>query len=158
MSDSVRFSFKLFLVFNSVFEFDSGLFLIELFCSQLTMVRNNVNIKIPLRAFLRDTTIIEKDDHYLKEKLEYPMTINLQFNGDIGTEYPYTIYSSFTKINSILSKRTYFKTNDVSGDYDKLLSDDKIVLKGSLVRGKKLHDDDEYPGYEFPLLYLYLIN
>jgi len=119
---------------------------------------NNVNIKIPLRAFLRDTTIIEKDDHYLKEKLEYPMTINLQFNGDIGTEYPYTIYSSFTKINSILSKRTYFKTNDVSGDYDKLLSDDKIVLKGSLVRGKKLHDDDEYPGYEFPLLYLYLIN
>jgi|MGYP003977754397 hypothetical protein len=119
---------------------------------------NNVNIKIPLRAFLRDTTIIEKDDHYLKEKLEYPMTINLQFNGDIGTEYPYTIYSSFTKINSILSKRTYFKTNDISGDYDKLLSDDKIVLKGSLVRGKKLHDDDEYPGYEFPLLYLYLIN
>ena len=112
---------------------------------------NNVNIKIPLRAFLRDTTIIEKDDHYLKEKLEYPMTINLQFNGDIGTEYPYTIYSSFTKINSILSKRTYFKTNDISGDYDKLLSDDKIVLKGSLVRGKKLHDDDEYPGYEFPL-------
>ena len=119
---------------------------------------NNVNIKIPLRAFLRDTTIIEKDDHYLKEKLEYPMTINLQFNGNIGTEYPYTIYSSFTKINSILSKRTYFKTNDISGDYDKLLSDDKIVLKGSLVRGKKLHDDDEYPGYEFPLLYLYLIN
>ena len=119
---------------------------------------NNVNIKIPLRAFLRDTTIIEKDDHYLKEKLEYPMTINLQFNGDIGKEYPYTIYSSFTKINSILSKRTYFKTNDISGDYDKLLSDDKIVLKGSLVRGKKLHDDDEYPGYEFPLLYLYLIN
>ena len=119
---------------------------------------NNVNIKIPLRAFLRDTTIIEKDDHYLKEKLEYPMTINLQFNGDIGTEYPYTIYSSFTKINSILSKRTYFKTNDISGDCDKLLSDDKIVLKGSLVRGKKLHDDDEYPGYEFPLLYLYLIN
>jgi hypothetical protein len=119
---------------------------------------NDVNIKFPLRAFLCDTTITEKDDHYLKEKLEYPMTINLQFNGNIGTEYPYTIYSSFTKINSILSKRTYFKTDDVSGDYDKLLSDDKIVLKGSLVRGKKLHEDDEYSGYEFPLLYLYLIN
>lgn len=118
---------------------------------------NDINIKIPLRAFLCDMNITEKDTH-LKEKLEYPMTINLQFNGGIGTEYPYTIYSSFTKINSILSKRTYFKTDDVSGDFDKLLSDHKIVLKGSLVRGKKLHEDDEYPGYEFPLLYLYLIN
>ncbi len=123
---------------------------------------NDVNIKFPLRAFLMDPNLdpnldMERDTH-LKEKLECPMTINLQFNGGIGTEYPYTIYSSFTKINSILSKRTYFKTDDVSGDFDKLLSDHKIVLKGSLVRGKKLHEDDEYPGYEFPLLYLYLIN
>lgn len=116
---------------------------------------NNVYLKFPLTAFSEKNntkTVVLSSSNYDDGDNDNnnPMTTYIKFNGDIGTQNPYIINSSFTQNNSNLSKRTYFSTNDISGDYDKILTN-FILLKGSLQKGNKLFDN------KYPLLYLYLV-
>lgn len=100
---------------------------------------DKVFLKIPSHSFSK------------KEKsMDKPITIYFKYSGGVGTRYPYNINTSFQNTKSNIDETTYFYSNNLIGDTNKIINNN-ISFKGILKKGK-VNKKDKYPK-----LYLYLI-
>ena len=129
---------KLYLITNSYEELDN-------YINYEMTVPNNppgsdkVFLKIPSYTFSDD-----------EKNMDKPITIYFKYCGGVGTRYQYNINTSFQNSKSNIDDTTYFYSNNLIGNSDKIFNNN-ISFKGIIKKGK-INKDEKYPK-----LYLYLI-